>query len=81
VVGAEAIPFATTKRAPGLLVRAPRTELDPGHDADAHQQQQPRGQQDVHQEAEDSHGHDGGEDEGDDREHGDRSPLLSQCLC
>jgi hypothetical protein len=39
-------------------------ELDPGHDGDGHQQ--PRGEQDMQDEAEDGEGHDGGEDQGDD---------------
>lgn len=64
-------------RAPRLLVRASRTELDPGQGSKGHQQQ-PRGEQDVNSEVEDDHGHDGKDDEGDDRGHGDRSPFMSQ---
>jgi hypothetical protein len=32
----------------------------------------------VHSEAEDGQGRDDNQDEGDDREHGDRSPFMSQ---
>jgi 4-hydroxy 2-oxovalerate aldolase len=66
-------------RSAGLPAGAARPELDPGHDGDR-QQQQPRGEQDVHGEAEDDHGHDGDEDDGDDGEHCDRSPFKSRCL-
>jgi hypothetical protein len=60
-----------------LLVGAPRAELDPGQNAEGHHEQ-PGRKQDVHDKAEDGQGHDGREDEGDDRDHGDRSPFKSQ---
>ncbi|MGO8889575.1 MAG: SDR family NAD(P)-dependent oxidoreductase [Streptosporangiaceae bacterium] len=48
--------------ADGQVTRLPagaaRPELDPGHDGDGHQQ--PGGEQDVQDEAEDGQGHDGG---------------------
>src|SRR5438034_8942988 len=44
-------------RAPGLLMGAAWTELDPDQDADGHQQ--PGREQDVNGEAEDGQGHDG----------------------
>ncbi len=60
-----------------LLAGASRAELDPGHDANGGQQQ-PRRKQDVRSEAEDGQGHDGNEDDSDDRQHGYRSPFMSQ---
>lgn len=57
-----------------LLAGASRAELDPGQDANA-DQQQPGREQHVHREAEDGQGHDGQEDQSDDRQHGDRSPF------
>ena len=61
-----------------LLTRAARPELDEGHDGDGHQQ--PRREQHVQDEAEDGKGHDGGEDQGDDGGHGDRSPVMPGLL-
>jgi hypothetical protein len=65
-------------RAPGLPAGAARPEPDPGQDGDG--RQQPRGEHDVHGEAEDSQGHDGDKGKGDDPGHGDRSPFTSRGL-
>src|SRR5437763_15534684 len=58
-----------------LLAGTARPELDPGNDGDGHQQ--PRGEQDV----QDGQGDDSDEDQGNDGEHGDRSPVMpSGCV-
>jgi hypothetical protein len=61
------------RAADGLSPGAARAELDPGHDGDG--RQQPGREQDVHGEADDDEGHDGGEGKDDDPGHGDRSAF------
>jgi hypothetical protein len=60
-----------------LPAGVPRAELHPDQDANGHQQQ-PRGEQHMHREAEDGYGNDGEDDEGNDRKHGDRFPFMSR---
>src|ERR1700733_11808713 len=74
-------PGAVGVRVPGLLVRAAGPQLDPGEDADGHEQQ-PGGEQQVDDGAEQGNGQDGGddeEDEGDDGGHDDLSPIRCGC--
>lgn len=62
-----------------VLTAATRAELDPADDTDGYKDQHQRGKQDVDRGADDNQSDDGGYDQGNNREHGDRS-LSSRAL-